>query len=53
MLVLLCNVLPHDIEDRCTDEGVLDSTRKEERAGVRQQLAHDVVLAMAQAHLKK
>ena len=48
MLVLLGDVLPHHEEDGRADQGVLDRAREEEGPRVGQQLAHDVVLAVAE-----
>ena len=49
VLVLLRDVLPHDKEDCGADEAVLDGAGEEEGSGVRQQFAHDVLLAVAEA----
>ena len=48
MLVLLGDVLPHDEEDGGADQAVLDRAREEEGSGVREQLAHDVLLPVAE-----
>ena len=53
VFMFLSNVLPHDKENGSADEGVFNRAREEEGSGVAQQLAHDVILPLAQTHLTK
>ena len=48
MLVLLRDVLPHDKENRGADQAVLYGAGEEEWTRVRKQLAHDVLLPVAE-----